>query len=130
MNARCEAERTLAARATGKLRQLIAAGGLELTLSSMLLPGGDVRNAVERIRRFINSPIYDGRRLAMKVSVVIAAHGPIPAKNNVAVTLDVELDQPEHFSIGVVVPSQGSEADQVAAAVARAKQLARAFADS
>ena len=66
----------------------------------------------------------------MKVSVVIAAHGPIPTKHNVAVTIDVEHDQPEHFSIGVIVPSRGSEADQVAAAVARAKQLAHAFAES
>ena len=32
MTAQCEAERTLAARATDKLRQLVAGGGLDLSL--------------------------------------------------------------------------------------------------
>ena len=32
INAACEAERTLAAKATGKLRQLVAGGGLDLSL--------------------------------------------------------------------------------------------------
>ena len=40
MNARCEAERTLAAKATGKLRQLVAGGGLELTLVPCSCPPG------------------------------------------------------------------------------------------
>ena len=40
MNARCEAERTLAARASTRLRQLIAAGGLDLSqVACSCLPG-------------------------------------------------------------------------------------------
>ena len=40
MNAMCEAERTLAARATAKLRQFIAGGGLDLTLVRCSCPAG------------------------------------------------------------------------------------------
>ena len=40
MNAQCEAERTLAARATAKLRQLIAGGGLDLSLVRCSCPAG------------------------------------------------------------------------------------------
>jgi endonuclease YncB( thermonuclease family) len=40
MNARCESERSLAASATSKLRQLVAAGGLELTLKPCAFRGG------------------------------------------------------------------------------------------
>ena len=36
----CEAERTLAARATAKLRQLVAGGGLDLTLVRCSCPTG------------------------------------------------------------------------------------------
>ena len=36
----CEAERTLAARATAKLRQLVAGGGLDLTLVRCSCPAG------------------------------------------------------------------------------------------
>ena len=40
MNSGCEAERTLAARATAKLRQLVADGGLDLTLVRCSCPTG------------------------------------------------------------------------------------------
>ena len=40
MNAMCEAERSLAARATSKLRQLVAGGGLDLTLVRCSCPAG------------------------------------------------------------------------------------------
>ena len=40
MNAMCEAERNLAARATSKLRQLVAGGGLDLTLVRCSCPAG------------------------------------------------------------------------------------------
>ena len=40
MNAMCEAERTLAARATDKLRQLVAGGELDLTLVRCSCPRG------------------------------------------------------------------------------------------
>ena len=40
MNAECEAERTLAARATAKLRQLLAGDGLDLTLVRCSCPAG------------------------------------------------------------------------------------------
>ena len=40
MNARCEAERTLAAKAAGKLRQLVAAGGLDLSQVACACPSG------------------------------------------------------------------------------------------
>ena len=40
MNADCDSERTLAARATLKLRQLIAAGGLDLSLVRCSCPAG------------------------------------------------------------------------------------------
>src|SRR5688500_19561081 len=40
MNARCEAERSLAARATRQLRQLIAGGGLDLSLVRCSCPVG------------------------------------------------------------------------------------------
>src|SRR5688572_23583067 len=40
MNALCEAERTLAAKATGKLRQLVAGGGLDLLMVPCACPSG------------------------------------------------------------------------------------------
>ena len=40
MNAKCEAERTLAANATAKLRQLVADGGLDLALVPCACPPG------------------------------------------------------------------------------------------
>ena len=40
MNAMCDAERTLAARATDKLRQLVAGGGLDITLVRCSCPKG------------------------------------------------------------------------------------------
>ena len=40
MNAQCEAERTLAARATGKLRQLVARGDLDLSPVRCSCPAG------------------------------------------------------------------------------------------
>ena len=40
MNAMCEAERTLASRATDKLRQLVAGGGLDLSLVRCSCPAG------------------------------------------------------------------------------------------
>ena len=40
MNAQCGAERTLAARATVKLRQLVAGGGLDLSLVRCSCPAG------------------------------------------------------------------------------------------
>ena len=40
VNARCEAERSLAAKATDKLRQLVAAGGLDLSQVACACPPG------------------------------------------------------------------------------------------
>lgn len=65
----------------------------------------------------------------MEMKIDIAGHGPIPGTNMVQFALSIDFDGPiETMTITVTVPNQANEGASRAAAISRAKELARLFA--
>lgn len=71
--------------------------------------------------------------MAMKIksiSAKVEAHGPVPGKAMVYINTLVEFEGgPDAITFSVVVPNEGSEAEQLKQGNKKAKELAQRFID-
>lgn len=67
----------------------------------------------------------------MKITTKTAGHGPVPGTQNSQFSVSVEFDESpvNCITMSVTVQNTGTEQDQTNRAIAKAKKLARAFAD-
>lgn len=67
----------------------------------------------------------------MKITTTAVGHGPVPGTQNTQFAVSVEFDESpiNCITFSVTIASAGAPQDQETRAIAKAKKLARAFAD-